>query len=251
MKNTQMTENELITTHTHTSKGTVSRNSSRELTQKLTASEERFQSVVQTATDAIILWDQHGSILSWNKGAKRMFGYVREEIVGRPLTRIIPARYHEAHRYGMERVGSAVEGGGIVKTLELHGLRKNGEEFPIEMAPSKSDFEDETFYCGIIRDISERKQAERVLEERNRLLAFEAEVGQVLNCDQTLSVRLQGCADSFIGHLDGVGPASGRCILWRKDWSCRPVPGFLLIWPVPCRLAIRKSVRLPLRRGRI
>lgn len=210
MKNTQLTENEIITTHTHTSKGTASRNSSRELTQKLTASEERFQSVVQTATDAIILWDEHGSILSWNKGAKRMFGYVREEIVGRPLTRIIPARYHEAHRYGMERVGSAVEGGGIVKTLELHGLRKNGEEFPIEMAPSKSDLEDEIFYCGIIRDISERKQAERVLEERNRLLAFEAEVGQVLNCDQTLSVRLQGCADSFISHLDGA---------WAGFWT--------------------------------
>jgi PAS domain S-box-containing protein len=174
------------------------------LTQQLITSEERFESVVQTAEDGIILWDEHGSILSWNKGAKRMFGYVREEIVGRPLTRIIPARYHEAHRYGMERVGSAGEGGGIVKTLELHGLRKNGEEFPIEMAPSKSILREETFYCGIIRDISERKQAEKALEDRNRLLAFEAEVGQVLNRHQTLSVRLQGCAEAFIRHLDGA-----------------------------------------------
>ncbi|MDT3777183.1 PAS domain S-box protein [Nitrospira sp. MA-1] len=180
------------------------------LTQKLTASEERFQSVVQTATDAIILWDEHGTILCWNKGAHTLFGYAAEEIVGKSLILIMPARYHEAHHYGMERVGIEGEGQTIVKTVELHGLRKNGEEFPIEMAPSKSILREEIFYCGIIRDISDRKQAERVLEERNRLLAFEVEVGQVLNCDQTLSVRLQGCADSFISHLDAA---------WAGFWT--------------------------------
>jgi PAS domain S-box-containing protein len=210
MKDTQLTKNALTAALTHALKVTASRNPSRELTDKLIASEERFQSVVQTVTDAIILWNEHGSILSWNKGAQTMFGYVREEIVGRPLTQIIPARYHEAHHYGMELVGSAGEGGRIVKTLELYGLRKDGEEFPIEMAPSKSMLREETFYCGIIRDISERKQAELALVERNSLLAFEAEVGQVLNRHQTLSVRLQGCADAFIRHLGGA---------WAGVWT--------------------------------
>ena len=210
MKDTQLTKNALTAALTHALKVTASRNPSRELTDKLIASEERFQSVVQTATDAIILWNEHGSILSWNKGAQTMFGYVREEIVGRPLTQIIPARYHEAHHYGMELVGSAGEGGRIVKTLELYGLRKDGEEFPIEMAPSKSMLREETFYCGIIRDISERKQAELALVERNSLLAFEAEVGQVLNRHQTLSVRLQGCAEAFIRHLGGA---------WAGVWT--------------------------------
>ena len=204
MKDTQLTGNKINATLSHSIKGMASGDPSKELTQKLIASEERFQSVVETATDAIILWNEHGSILSWNKGAQTMFGYVREEIVGRPLTQIIPARYHEAHRYGMELVGSAGQGGRIVKTLELYGLRKDGEEFPIEMAPSKSLLREETFYCGIIRDISERKQAELALVERNSLLAFEAEVGQVLNRHQTLSVRLQGCAEAFIRHLDGA-----------------------------------------------
>jgi PAS domain S-box-containing protein len=210
MKDRQLTENELKTTSTHVLKGTASNNPSRELTQKLIASEERFQSVVETATDAIILWDERGNILSWNKGAKTMFGYVHEEIVGRPLTLIIPARYHEAHCYGMELVGSAGGGRGIVKTLELYGLKKNGKEFPIEMVPSKSMLREVTFYCGIIRDNSERKQAELALVERNSLLAFEAEVGQVLNRHQTLSVHLQGCAEAFIRHLDGA---------WAGFWT--------------------------------
>lgn len=69
MKNTQLTENEIKATHTHTSKGTASRNSSGELTQKVIAREERIQSVVQTATDAIILWDEQGTILFWNRVA--------------------------------------------------------------------------------------------------------------------------------------------------------------------------------------
>ncbi|MEO8326834.1 MAG: PAS domain S-box protein [Nitrospirota bacterium] len=173
-------------------------------------SEERFQSVVRTATDAIILWDEHGIILSWNKGAHSMFGYAAEEIEGRPLILIMPVRYHEAHYYGMRQVGNEGEGQPIVKTEELYGIRKNGEEFPIEMAPSKSDIKDEIFYGGIIRDISERKQAERVWEERNRLLTFEAEVGQVLNRPQALSAGLQSCAEAFIKHFDGA---------WAGFWT--------------------------------
>ena len=188
----------------------IARNPSRGLNDKLIASEERFQSVVQTATDAIILWDEHGTILFWNKGAHSMFGYTAEEIVGRPLIVIMPVRYHEAHYYGMGRVGMEGEGQAIVKTLEMEGLRKNGEEFPIEMAPSKSDLAGETFYCGIIRDISERKQAERALEERNHLLAFEAEVGDVLNQRQPLGIILQGCAETSVRHLN---------VAWMGLWT--------------------------------
>lgn len=165
------------------------------------ASEEWFQSVMQTATDAIILWDDQGNILFWNKGAHTMFGYGAEEVVGKPLTRIIPSRYHEAHYYGMKRVGARGGWGTRVKTVELQGMRKNGEEFPIEMSPSKTVIENDTFYCGIIRDISERKQAERALEERNRLLAFEAAVGHVLNSSQTPGALWQNCVDAMVRHL--------------------------------------------------
>jgi len=167
-------------------------NPSGKMVQNLTASEKLFHVIVQTATDAIILWDARGTIVLWNKGAHRMFGYSASEVVDQPLTVILPPRYHQAHHYGMERVESEGEGRAIVKTIELHGVRKDGGEFPIEMSPSKSVLEDETLYCGIIRDISERKQAEVALEERNGLLAFEAEVGHVLNRTQAMSTSRCG-----------------------------------------------------------
>lgn len=141
-----------------------------------------------------------------------MFGYAPEEIVGKPLILIIPARYHEAHHYGMERVGSEGKGRIMVHTVELHGLRKNGEEFPIEMSPSKSVLGDGTYFCGIIRDISAQKQAERSLEERNRMLTFEAEVGHVLNRNQSMGALLQVCVDASVRHLDAALAA-----IWTLD----------------------------------
>jgi PAS domain S-box-containing protein len=196
-----LTKNKFTSTHIHASESLASNNPSRELAQKLVASEERFQSIVQTAIDAILLWDEGGNIIFWNKGAQTMFGYTAEEIVGQPLTLIIPSRYHEAHHYGMERVGTEREGRAAVKTVELHGLRKNGEEFPMEMAPSKSVLKNESFFCGIIRDISERKRADAVLEERNRLLAFEVEIGHVLNRSQALATIWQDCVDAMVRQL--------------------------------------------------
>ncbi len=183
-----------------------------DMVQQLIVSEERFQSVMQTATDAIVLWDEQGNILFWNKGAQTMFGYPAEEIVGQPLIRIMPIRYHEAHYYGMERLGIEGKDQILVKTIELHGLRKNGEEFPIEMSPSKSLHEDEVFFCGIIRDITERKLTERALEERNRLLALEAEIGQVLNRNQPLRVLWQDCVNAIVRHL-----GAALAVMWTLD----------------------------------
>jgi PAS domain S-box-containing protein len=189
-------------------------NPSGKLAQKFIASEEWFQSVMQTARDAIVLWDEEGSILFWNKGAHTMFGYAAEEIMGKPFTLIIPARYHEAHYYGMGQVRNKEASRGIVHTMELYGLRRNGEEFPIEMSPSKSVLGDEFFYCGIIQDISERKQAQRALEERNHLLAFEAEMGYVLNRNQVLGTLWQDCVDAMVRHL-GAALAG----IWTLDSS--------------------------------
>jgi len=131
----------------------------------LIASGERYRAIVQAAQDAIILGDQEGNILSWNEAAQNMFGYTAEEIVGKALTLLMPHRYHHAHQQGLERVRSTGEMRVVGKTVELHGLRKGGEEFPIELSLSRSVETAEVFYCGIIRDISERKLAEQSLKD--------------------------------------------------------------------------------------
>ena len=133
----------------------------------LRESEMRLRSVLQSALDAVILADSRGIIMSWNKGAQRIFGYEEEEIVGQPLTALMPARYREAHEQGLARLRATGETRVIGRLLELHGLRKDCSEFPLELSLALWKRGDETFYSGIIRDITERKRAE---EEREKLI---------------------------------------------------------------------------------
>jgi len=134
----------------------------------LVASEDRFRAIVEAATDAIILSDRKGNILSWNSAAQSMFGYPPEEIVGKPLTLLMPHRYREAHQQGIERAQLTGEMRVVGRTIQLHGLRKNDEEFPIELSLSRSVLTGEVFYCGIIRDITERLRTEEALREKEQ-----------------------------------------------------------------------------------
>ena len=168
------------------------------------ASAERYRSIVETTRDAIILGDLNGNILSWNKAAEHMFGYSATEIVGKSLTLLMPLRYRKQHINGLERVRSTHERRVIGSTVELHGLRKSGEEFPIELSLSRSVESNEQFFCGIIRDITDRKRAESELLERNSLLALDADVGQELLQNQATRGLLQGCTDALVRNLDAA-----------------------------------------------
>ena len=170
----------------------------------LSGSENRLRSVVQSCSDAIILSNRDGRIIGWNRAAETQFGYHEYEVIGKPLTLLMPHQYREAHQRGIERIRATGESRVLGKTLELHGLRKTGEQFPIELSLSRSEENDDLFYCGIIRDITERKKSERLLIERNRMLALETEVGQVLSQDQKLPALLQGCAEALVHHLDAT-----------------------------------------------
>ncbi len=135
--------------------------------QALTVSERRFEEVLQAAPDAIILADGDGRVLSWNLAAERLFGYGTGEVLGQSLTRLMPERYREPHQRALERVrvtGDLRLRGSIVT---MHGLHKCGAEFPIEMSLSSWTSEGHRFHCGIVRDITVRKQAEaRLLQQQ-------------------------------------------------------------------------------------
>ncbi len=135
--------------------------------QALTASEDRFREVVQTAPDAIVLADGDGRILSWNSAAERLFGYRAEEVLEQSLTKIMPERYRDNHQRALERVRTTgnVRLKGTVVTM--HGLHKDGREFPIEMSLSSWISSGTRVHCGIVRDITERKEAEaRLLQQQ-------------------------------------------------------------------------------------
>ena len=126
----------------------------------LSASEERFRTVVGTTPDVVVLADRNGSILFMNQAAVGLFGYTEGEVIGQPLTLLMPHRYREAHQAGITRVGTTSETRLIGRTVELHGLRKDGTEFPLELSIGIGKNPKGVFYSGIIRDITRRKQAE-------------------------------------------------------------------------------------------
>lgn len=143
----------------------------------LLESEERFRSVAEAANDAIISANTHGNIVSWNRGAQVMFGYSEEEILGKPLTLLMPERFRNAHEEGIKRASMTNERRIIGKTVELFGLRKDGSEFPLELSVSLWETREGKFFSGIIRDITARKQA----EERLQHLAHYDEVTGLAN----------------------------------------------------------------------
>ena len=129
-------------------------------------SEERFRALVESANDAVVVTDATGKITVWNSGAAAMFGYSSDEIVGRPVADLMPERYRDAHVAGLERVGAGGEHRSVgTKPLELEGLRKDGSEFPIESSLTMWRSQGEPFYSSIMRDITERREAFRALEQ--------------------------------------------------------------------------------------
>jgi PAS domain S-box-containing protein len=146
-------------------------------------SEERFRSVAESATDAIISMDSSGTILTWNPSAQTLFGYAPDEIIGQPVTVLMPARYRDAGMNGLKRVVATGQLHLARKTMELHGLTKDGREFPTELSLSSWRTAAGTFFSAIIRDITERKQVEKELQQQ-REAAYQAEklatMGQLL-----------------------------------------------------------------------
>jgi len=132
--------------------------------------EQKFRSVTESAIDAIISANNRGEIISWNKAATRILGFTEEEAIGQRLEIIIPERFHEAHRNGMQRFTRSGEAHVIGKTVELAARTKSGEEVPIELSLSTWKVRDERYYTGIIRDIGERKRAEQALRKSEQEL---------------------------------------------------------------------------------
>ena len=132
-------------------------------------SEERHRVVVENASDAIISTDQSGDILFANPATARIFGYESSELIGQPLTVLTPEHMRGLYKAGFKRYRDTGQRHTNWQGTELIGLRKNGEEFPLEVSFGELIENGQRLVTGFIRDISERKQAgialERAFEE--------------------------------------------------------------------------------------
>lgn len=143
----------------------------RHATETVRASEQRFRMLAEVAQDAIITLDPEGNVTFWNRAAERIFGYTADEILGRNAHALLaPTRYHAAHQAALSVFRRTGQGNAVGKTVELAALRKGGAEFPIELALSAYERQGAWQAIGIVRDISERKQAEQALSDQQHFL---------------------------------------------------------------------------------
>jgi diguanylate cyclase (GGDEF)-like protein/PAS domain S-box-containing protein len=152
----------------------------RQLDDKLRKSEARYRTVLDAAFDAIVTITPDGIVRWFNRGAERIFGYRAEEVIGQPVTVIMPERYRELCVAGLHRYLRTGEARVVGGTTELVGLRKDGSEFPIEMSLGEVLEDGEQLFTGVIRDVTERKRIEdslREMRDRFRSIFDHAPIG--------------------------------------------------------------------------
>jgi PAS domain S-box-containing protein len=184
--------------------------------------EERFRSFLESAPDGVVIIDSRGSIVLVNAQTERLFDYERSELIGQPVEMLLPEHLREVH--GRHRQGFLADprpramGAG----LDLHGRRRDGTEFPIDISLSPLETEDGVLLASSIRDITDRKRAEQYFatqHEVTRVLAesgpgenvvprvlqalaegMEWEVGEYWGLDE--GIQALRCAD--IWHVPGI-----------------------------------------------
>ncbi len=134
--------------------------------EELRFSQARFARILDIADDAIISINSFQSITLFNQGAEKIFGYSAQEVIGQKLDLLLPQRFYDVHHQHVADFGKSPNlARRMGERREIYGRRKDGTEFPAEASISKIDMSQEIFYTVILRDITERKQIERMKDE--------------------------------------------------------------------------------------
>jgi PAS domain S-box-containing protein len=174
----------------------------------------RAATVLAHARDGIVTINSHGMVESFNPAAERIFGYAAEEVLDRPVTMLVPARYRDAHRRRLEELAGTNASRVLERVLEGHGLRKDGTDFPVELSLATWRAREGTFHTAVVRDITERKHAEETMQARTNQLeairAVAAEITGELELDALLNLITRRAAEL-------LGVKSGSVLLWDEQ----------------------------------
>jgi PAS domain S-box-containing protein len=137
----------------------------RQTMEAIRRSELRTRAIIETALDAVVLMDANGTVHEWNAAAEKMFGYEREQALGKQMSElIIPPYLRPAHQMGMARYLSEGTANILGQRYETFAQRADGTEFQVELAVAEIPTDGTRMFAGYISDITERKRAEEELK---------------------------------------------------------------------------------------
>jgi PAS domain S-box-containing protein len=171
----------------------------------LRESEEHYRAVAEAATDAIITIDSDSTILIVNPATERIFGYSTEEMIGQPLTMLMPEYLRHLHKSGITRYLETGRKHIQWAAVQLPGLHKSGAEIPLEISFAEFTNDGRRFFTGIARDISERKRLQDKQARLARHAVLHAEVSAAVSeSEKSLRAMLEICAAAVVRHLDAA-----------------------------------------------
>jgi len=182
----------------------------------LKESETRYRVVTETASDAILTIDADSKIIMANPAIEHVLGYTPEEVIGKMITILMPERHREGHQRALERYLETGKSTLNWKGMQLPGLHKSGEEIPLEISYGEFVLSDKHFFSGIIRDISDRKQAEKERLYKHMLERFNQELQTVIS-ERTMSLISLKLADRIRTPAAVIG-WTGNKLLKKGDF---------------------------------
>jgi PAS domain S-box-containing protein len=196
--------------------------------------EATLRAVVDHAVDGLITIDARGNVESFYPACERIFGYASREVLGKNIKVLMPEPYHSEHDGYLSHYVATGEAR-IIGTAgrEVSGRRKDGSIFPMDLSVSAFQLEDGRHYSGIIRDITERKAAEREIKEN--------------------AMRFKGVIDSI---LDGLITINSRAVIESFNPAAERIFGYTsaealgqnvkMLMPEPVKLCVFNLVLLPI-----
>jgi PAS domain S-box-containing protein len=147
----------------------------------LKESEEKYKVIANTASDAIITIKDDGAITFVNPAIEKIFGYAPREVIGKSITLLMPERLRDKHSNAVKRYLETGQRTMSWQAVELTGLHKDGHEIPLEISYGEFTEEGKNYFTGFIRDITDRKEAQKEKEYKNMLERFNIELEKLVS----------------------------------------------------------------------
>jgi PAS domain S-box-containing protein len=187
-----------------------------------------LQIILETAIDPVIIMDSDGKVAAWSALAEEAFGWSAEEALNRKMADlIIPERYREDHDRGLRHYLETGQGPLLRRRVEIAALRRGGEEFPIELSISPFDHDGTQVFIGFVRDITNRRRTQQMLEKQVRQAKLLGEVTALAAETKSVADVLQLCLD-VVCELSGW--PVGHAYVPSEDSSLEFIP--TAIWHV-------------------